>query len=150
MAAIQITGFAPDVDPTTPGVWTACDGWIPTSKGMRSASVTRAAGGDYNSGTERWRFAQVGNVTLAVNKADLPQHSNTSGRFADMADMPKARYIATSAATAGDFVFLGATDDTAVTISGGPDSDDANRVWWSGIGNYTEWAPSLATQAAPS
>lgn len=197
MAAVQIAGFLPDADPTTPGVWTACDGWIPTTKGMRAAyepisvgyaalaaactgaviarlvagttrilagtatklydiqsgawtSVTRQDGGsddDYASGSERWRFAQVGNVTLAVNHEDLPQYSITSGYFDDLANMPKARYIDTSAATAGSFVMLGGTDDTSLGISGGPNSEDDNRVWWSGIGDYTEWAPSLATQS---
>jgi hypothetical protein len=197
MAAIQIQGFLPDADPTTPGVWTACDGWIPTSKGMRAAyepitvgydalaaackgaviarlvsgttrliagtttklydiqsgawtSVTRQTLGadvNYSSGSERWRFAQVGNVTLAVNHEDLPQYSITSGRFANLAGMPKARYIDTSSATAGAFVVLGGTDDSGLGITGGANAEDDNRVWWSGIGNYTTWAPSLATQA---
>ena len=194
MAAVQIAGFVPDADPTTPGVWTACDGWIPTTKGMRSAyepvsvgyaamaaeckgatiarlvdgstrviagtatklydiqsgvwtDITRATGGDYNGSTVRWRFAQVGNVTVAVNKLDLPQSSNTSGAFANVSGMPKARYIASSSSTSGEFLMLGATNDSSLGISGGPNADDENRVWWSGIGNYTTWAPSLSTQA---
>jgi hypothetical protein len=194
MAAIPIAGFLPDADPTTPGIWTACDGFVPTVRGMRSAStpvsvgyaalgaackgaavahlvaggtrviagtaeklwdiqsgvwtdITRATGGDYAAGTANWRFAQVGNVTIAVNKADLPQSSNSSGAFANIADMPKASYIATSSSTSGEFLFLGSTNDNGLSITGGPNSDDENRVWWSGIGNYTEWEPALASQS---
>jgi hypothetical protein len=193
MPVIQIQGFAPDADPTTPGIITVCDGWIPTQKGMRTAyepittgygalpsackgavlarlvdgSVRIIAGTatnlyDVESGTwveiskttdvyataaGRWRFAQIGNATVAVNWYDVPQVSITSGDFADLANAPKAKYICATKSTSGEFLMLGATDDTAVTITGGPAANDQNRVWWSGIGNYTTWAPSLSTEA---
>jgi hypothetical protein len=193
MAVIPIAGFLPDVDPTTPGVWTTCDGYIPTLSGMRSAyepvsvgysalekaclgaalarlvddstriiagtedNLWEVASGDwversksvdaYSTGNGRWRFAQVGNVTLATNGTDRIQQSVLSGVFSDLADSPKARYICTTKSTVGEFVMLGATNDDGLGITGGPNSDDANRVWWSGLGNYTTWAPSLATEA---
>ena len=193
MPVTPIAGFVPDADPTTPGIMVACDGYIPTTKGMRSAyepvsvgygvlnaackgavlaklvdgSVRIFAGtaanlyevatgawaersksaNAYSTSIGRWRFGQVGNVTLATNWYDPIQVSNLSGVFADLAASPKAKYLVTTKSTAGEFVMLGATDDSAVTISGGPNSEDQNRVWWSGLGNYTTWAPSLATEA---
>lgn len=192
MAIQPITGFLPDADPTLAGVITACDGYIPTTKGMRSAfepvsvgygalgsaclgatiaylvdgsrrvfsgtadalyevqsdawvDVSRATA--YTTGSGRWRYAQVGNVTLAVNYYDLPQSSNLSGAFDDVADMPKAKFICTTKNTSGEFVMLAHTDDNGLGIAGGPNAEAPNYVWWSGVGNYTTWAPSQATQA---
>lgn len=34
---IPIVGYAPDMDPTTPGVWTTCTAMIPTLRGMKGA-----------------------------------------------------------------------------------------------------------------
>ena len=193
MTAIQIQGFAPDMDPTTPGVIVACDGWIPTQRGMRTAyepittgygalpsackgavlarlvdGSTRVIAGTatnlydltsgawdeiskttdvYATGTGRWRFAQIGNATIAVNWYDAPQKSITSGDFSDLANAPKAKFICATKSTSGEFLMMAATDDSAMTITGGPASNDQNRVWWSGIGNYTTWAPSLSTEA---
>lgn len=39
-------GFLPDVDPTTPGVITACDGFIPSKFGMKSAYSAVSTGAD--------------------------------------------------------------------------------------------------------
>jgi hypothetical protein len=41
---IPLLGFAPDVDPTTPGVISDCNGMIPTLRGMRAASSAVKAG----------------------------------------------------------------------------------------------------------
>jgi hypothetical protein len=193
MGTIPILSFAPDLDPTTPGIVVACDGFIPTQKGLRTAyepittgygalpsackgavlarlvdGTTRIIAGTatnlyevgsgawvevsksvdaYQTGTGRWRFAQIGNATIAVNWYDLPQRSISSGVFSDFVGVPKAKFACATKSTSGEFLMLGATDDTAVTITGGPNSNDQNRVWWSGIGNYTTWAPSLSTEA---
>ena len=46
MPYIPITGFAPDADPTTPGVLTQCANLVPTSRGMRcgASGVATAQG----------------------------------------------------------------------------------------------------------
>ena len=41
---LELTGFAPDVDPTTPGVLTDCDAIIPTLKGLSAANSPVDAG----------------------------------------------------------------------------------------------------------
>jgi hypothetical protein len=41
---IPLTGFAPDLDPTTPGVLTECSNLVPTLKGMAGASTPVDAG----------------------------------------------------------------------------------------------------------
>ena len=83
----------------------------------------------------RWCFAQYGNVSLAVNKADLIQ-SSTAGAFADVAGSPKAACID----VCNNFVFVGNTND-------GSFGDSPDRIWWSALGDYTSWTPSITTQA---
>ena len=43
---VPLAGFVPDADPTTPGILTACDGWVPSPKGMRAANTAFDAGKD--------------------------------------------------------------------------------------------------------
>lgn len=181
MPFIQTIGFLPDVAPTTPGVITECNGFLPSKFGMKSAysaatlgldalaaackgfvaaqktdgttrviagsavrlyelsgtswtNRTRAVGGDYSSGTTRWRFAQFGDITIAVNQFDTPQTSS-SGAFANLAAMPKARVID----VANQFVMIAATNE-------GTFGDSTDRWWCCGIGDSTDWTPSVATQ----
>lgn len=178
-------GYAPDADPTQPGVIVDCMMLVPSLRGMRgapsaadstmaaldsactgAASITkldgttrtfagavtklyeagsgtwtdrtRVAGGDYaSSATVRWRFAQYGNVSLAVNKSDILQYSS-SGAFANVgASVPKASVVE----AAGLFVFMFDTND-------GTYGDSPDRWWCSALGDYTDWTPSIATQCA--
>src|SRR5512137_1761698 len=143
MQFVALQGFVPDAPETTPGIVTACDNFIPSKRGLRSAfsaaasgyaalaaacvgaasvrkvdgtqrvfagtaaklyeqssgswaDVTRVSGGNYSSGTNRWRFAQWGDVTIAVNYADTPQYSNGTGAFANLTAMPKAKFVCAS------------------------------------------------------
>lgn len=99
---------------------------------------TRAVGGDYTLGTgDRWRFAQFGNVTIAVAKTDTPQAS-TTGAFSAISAAPKARIVE----TVNQFVFLFDTND------GGSYGDRPDSWWCSAIGDYTDWTPAIATQCA--
>lgn len=43
---LDLTGFAPDLDPTTPGVVTACDAVVPTQLGLAAANSLVDAGAD--------------------------------------------------------------------------------------------------------
>jgi hypothetical protein len=96
--------------------------------------VSRAA--PYGLATDaRWSFAQFGDTSLAANKADLLQFSN-SGAFADVALSPQAAIVE----TVNNFVFLG---NTSEAIYG----DAPDRIIWSALGSYTDFVASITTQA---
>jgi hypothetical protein len=98
---------------------------------------TRASGGDYALGSDvRWRFAQFGNVSLAVAKSDTLQ-SSTTGAFANVSGAPKAGVVE----VVGQFVFLGDTNEATF-------SDSPNRIWWSAKGDHTDWTPAISTECA--
>lgn len=97
--------------------------------------VTRLSG-PYSLATDsRWCFAQYGNTSLAANKSTVIQFSN-SGEFDDIATAPSAAVID----VVNNFVFAGNTSD-------GVYGDSPDRVWWSALGDYTDWTPSATTQA---
>jgi hypothetical protein len=99
-------------------------------------AVTRSSGGAYTLGSnDRWRFAQFGDVTIAAAKSDTLQFSS-AGLFADISGAPKAALVE----TVGYFVFVADTNEATF-------GDCPNRWWCSAIGNYSSWAPSIATQA---
>lgn len=99
-----------------------------------TALTDRSAAGGY-TGTNSWRFAQFGDVTLATNKAQILQ-SSTTGAFATVVGSPQAAGLE----TVGQFVF--AFDTIDVTYGTRPDG------WWcSALSDYTSWTPSIATQS---
>jgi hypothetical protein len=87
------------------------------------------------AGDARWSFAQFGDTSLAANKADLLQFSN-SGAFADVPLSPQAAIVE----TVNNFVFLG---NTSEAIYG----DSPDRVIWGALGSYTDFVASITTQA---
>lgn len=180
---IPLQGFAPDLDPVTPGVLTSCVGKLPTLKGMKSApgatdtglpalaaralgsavvkrldgtsrffagsttklyeangttswtEVTRLAG-NYNGATDkRWRFAQFGDVSLAVQPGDLLQSISGGADFANVTGAPQAAIVE----TVFQFVFLCGTNEATF-------GDSPNRWWCSAIGDHTDWTPAASTQ----
>lgn len=93
-----------------------------------------SAANDYTGSTDSaWRFAQFGDVTLAVNGTDNFQYSNGTGDFNDLAGAPKAQFID----TVGGFVMVANYND-------GTDTPDG--VFWSAYLDYTDWTPDIATQ----
>jgi len=91
--------------------------------------------GNYvGSGDSVWRFAQFGDVSLAVNGSDEFQYSNGSGSFANLAGAPKATVIE----TVGGFVMVGNYNDGSSVPDG---------MKWSAYLDYTDWTPDVATQA---
>lgn len=91
--------------------------------------------GDYVGAADSvWRYAQFGDVTLAVNGTDEFQYSNGSGDFADLSGAPKAAVIETIAG----FVMVGNYNDGSSVPDG---------IKWSAYLDYSDWAPDLATQA---
>lgn len=93
--------------------------------------------GGYNGNAEtRWRFAQYGNYSIATNRVDAVQVSE-SGAFADLAGTPPK---ATIVETVAGFVMLFDYNDG---VNEYPDG------WWcSALNNHASWSASIATQAA--
>lgn len=97
------------------------------------ADVSRA--GNYSVGAEnRWRFAQFGDVSLAVCKSEPLQYS-TTGAFANSGTAPKADIVE----TINNQVFL-------FNIDGMGFGNDVTRWACSAVGSYTDFTPSVATQ----
>ena len=103
----------------------------------QSPNWTVRSGKTYTaSATQRWRYAQFGDVSLAVNANDTLQASASSA-FADVSGAPSAGVVE----TVGQFVFLFDTNDGTYGIS--PD-----RWRCAAIGTHDDWTPAVATQAA--
>jgi hypothetical protein len=89
--------------------------------------------GGYNS-SQRWGFAQFGNVVLATNNNTKIQSwtVNSSSAFADVsADAPTAKYIT----IVRDFVVVGDVGGTS------------NKVQWSDLNNEANWTSGSTSQA---
>jgi len=98
---------------------------------------TRLVGGDYACGADNfWRFAQFGDTTLAVNKADTLQASSSTV-FADVTGAPKADIVE----TVGNNVVLANTNE-------GTFGDSPNRWWVSATRDHTDWTPDINTGCA--
>lgn len=102
---------------------------------------SRAGAPAYATGGVRWRFAQFGDTSLAINKATKLQVSSTAA-FADAAVAPKASCIE----TVNGFVMVADTDDTGTGLATGY-GDTPHRWWCSAYADHTSWAPSVTTQA---
>lgn len=103
---------------------------------------SRAVGGAY-TGTSRWRFAAFGDTELAINKAVVLQESST-GAFSNVSNAPKAGCME----VVSGFVMLADTDDSGLSITGGPNANQGHRWWCSQLfGPTSTWAPSPSTQA---
>lgn len=105
------------------------------ASGTLWTDVSRAVGGAYTASSDvRWRFAQFGDVSLAVEKSDVLQFSSGSGAFANLI-APKASIVE----TVNQFVFLFDTNEATY-------GDSPSRWWCSALGDYTSWVPAVSTQ----
>lgn len=98
--------------------------------------VTRVSDVYTGSATSRWRFAQQGNITLAVNRVDVCQQYNHASAtdFSDLAAMPKTSLVE----AVGQFVLI-----ANYNLSG---TETVDGWGCSAIGDYTDWTASLNTQ----
>lgn len=87
--------------------------------------------------TDRWRFAQFGGVSLAIQKQNVLQASSASGAFSQVTAAPKASIVE----VANNFVFLFNTNEATY-------GDSTNRWWCAALNSYTDWTPAIATQCA--
>ena len=185
---IPLAGFLPDADPSQPGILTACNGWLPSPRGMHTAytaanaaydalpaackglylsrltdgSVELYAGtttrlyklsdpnwtnvtlggdsADY-SVTSAWRFATLGDITLAVNKENRMQRF-TSGDTdfvlveSGAVQAPRASVICTLLG----FVMVGAYDQSGYVGDGWHCSALQNYLDWDTTGTGTQCA----------
>lgn len=113
------------------------------------SDVTRAfaSGGAYTASTDtRWRFAQFGNTTLATQKADWMQFSNSGATFDNVVlSVTKFPPKSSLAETAQGFVVLADCNDSGAGL-GTSYGDQANRWWCSAQFDYTDWTPAAITQ----
>lgn len=189
---ISFLGYAPDLDPTTPGVITDCSFLIPSARGYKPAptpasvglpalpgtlpacrgaalvrktdDTTRLFAGTANrlveagdatwtprsastfalGSSERWRFAQFGDRSLAASKSHILQSITSATDFAQVTSTaPKGAIVE----VVNNFVFLLNVNDQGAIF----DSLDRPDGWWcgpkgsDGTGN---WVPSVTTEAA--
>src|SRR6185312_416658 len=104
-------------------------------------SVTDKSGSTYNStltGDGGWSFCAYGDKTIASNKFDTIQVADTgTGTFADISGAPKASIVQTVGPSTAPFLM-------AFNYNDG--TDTPNGVFWSALGDYTDWTPDTATQ----
>ena len=88
--------------------------------------------------SDPWSFAQFGSVTLATNPFNtLQASSGFLSAFANVSGAPKGGIVAVVGKPNATFAMLFDYDDGTRTKDG---------IFWSGIGAYTAWTPSIATQ----
>lgn len=93
-------------------------------------------------GTDRWRFAQFGDTTLAVASTEIVRFIDSGTQFAAATTAaPKASIVE----VVNNFVFL-----LNVTDQGNLYDNAArpNGWWCAAKGGYTSWTPSITTEAA--
>lgn len=102
------------------------------------SDITRASG-TYSVGSDKyWTFSQYGNVSFAANKADVLQvFTQGDTKFADLTATMKASIVE----VVNDFVFLFDTNEDTY-------GDQNDRWWCSGLGDHTNFTPSIQTQCA--
>lgn len=99
-----------------------------------------AATGFATATADTWEFAEFDGKMLATNWTDAVQAKTIGGTTCFSAAFtstlkPKAKHIS----TLRDFVILGYTNDAT-------DGTVPNRVWWSGVADFTDFDPAASTQ----
>lgn len=109
---------------------------------VRSQAVTNKSGATYATANEdNWRATQFGSTLIFTNYTDAVQGITigSGGNFSDLissTNKPKAKHIM----TLRQFVVLGNTNDAT-------DGIKTSRIWWSGIGDATDFDPDSTTQS---
>jgi hypothetical protein len=100
--------------------------------------VTRVSSDYTGSTTSKFRFAQQGNITLAVNRVDTSQKylHGTDTDFSNLTAMP----ICGTVEAVGQFILVG----DYINPAGSVDTPDGWAC--SAIGDYTNWTANVDTQ----
>lgn len=130
MALTKLIGFAPDADPTTPGVITDCDNLIPTQNGFQNgyslATVNLFPSITFN-GTPRLFTLEYGNgrVMVACDGDKIVLRGNTTTTVQSLGTVN------------GDNHFSVAALGSSIVISGGPFSASAVYTNGGAVANVT-------------
>lgn len=173
---VPLAGFVPDADPTTPGVLTACDGWVPSTKGMRAAYSAYDTGKDALAaaccGLYTSRYADGTNKLYAGTASDLYELSGTSWtsrkgsitvsatsywRWATLGNDTYASNVYNKVAKASTTNFATITEapkaallTTALGFLIAANYDDGtvtpDGVYWSAQYDTSDWTPDVATR----
>lgn len=176
MPMIPLIGFAPDIDPMTPGVISDCDGIIPTLKGFKpepGEEQFAEALDDTVVGAFLARYLDGSQRVLAATSADIFEYQadgkrNSIGsgysasdrwRFAmfgnDVIATDFDDVVQVASGAAGTFGALSGSPPRARIVVTTNNfvfllntNVQGNQWHCSGIGDATSWTPDPATQAA--
>lgn len=177
MSVIQLLGYAPDADPTIPGVLTSCSGVVPSMKGFKGAPSPQATQQSVLAstcmgaavltkldGTTRF-FAGVATKLYEANSNAWTDISRSAvyatpatgrWRFTQQANVSFAANGADTvqaSASSGAFSCIGGAPIANIVETVGKfvfaigTSADSSKVQWSALGDYTSWSASIASQA---
>lgn len=177
MSVITLLGFAPDSDPTLPGILTNCAGVVPSLKGfkgapspastqqsvlastcMGAATLTKLDGTTrFFAGTATKLYEAGSNAWTDVSRS-VAYSTPATGRwrFAQQGNVTVASNGADTvqaSVSSGAFSCIGGAPIASIVETVGKFvfalniSSDTSKVQWSALGDYTSWGASIATQA---
>ena len=174
---IPLLGYAPDADPTIPGVLTSCSGVVPSLKGfkgapspqatqqsvlastcMGAAVVTKLDGTTrFFAGAATKLYEASSNAWTDVSRSAVYATPATGRwRFTQQGNVTLAANGADTvqaSVSSGAFSCIGSAPIADIVETVGKFvfalkiSSDASKVQWCALNDYTAWAASIATQA---
>jgi hypothetical protein len=174
---VELLGYAPDSDPTVPGVITSGSGVVPSLRGMKGAPGLATAGMATLAstcvgaalltkldGTTRLiagapqKLYEAGASTWTDVSRASTYTTGTTGvwRFAQQANVSFAANGADTvqaSSGSGAFSCIAGAPIAAIVETAGKfvfainTSTNANGIQWSALNNYASWSASIATQA---
>ncbi len=174
---VPLLGLAPDSEPTTRGVLTACMGAVPSLRGMKGAPTPASAGmatltatcqgaalltkldgtNRIFAGTAKKLYEAGSSTWSDVSRAATYTGGATARwRFAQQEDVSFAANGADTiqaSVSSGAFSCVAGAPVAAIVETVGKfvfalnTSTATNEIRWSALGDYTDWTASSATQA---
>lgn len=175
-AFVPLAGFVPDADPTTPGILTSCDGWVPSPKGMKAAPSAADPGYNalaaaclglyvsrYNDGTSHTyagtaaKLYELTTGTWTDRTGSITVATPTNWRWSTLGNETFASNIANviCKATTGNFATVSGAPKAALLatslgflITADYDASGAvpDGIFWSAQYDTTDWTPSVTTR----
>lgn len=172
---ITLEGFAPDVDPVTPGIFTDCSHFVPTERGFAAANTisengtpalaAACTGGALVTKVDDSKRVFAGTATKVyelvssvwTDRSRAGSYTGAKWRFAQFGDVSIAATGASilQSSSSGAFADLaGSPQAKFVVVSNGfvmafnGPTIMADGWACSGLYDHTAWTPSLVTQSA--
>lgn len=172
-----LLGLAPDADPATVGVLTACLNAVPSIRGMKGAPSPISAGmatlagtcqgaalatkldgsNRLFAGTGKALYEASGSTWSDVSRAATYTGGSTAKwRFAQQEDVSLAANgsdTVQASASAGAFSCVAGAPVAAIVetankfVFAANLSSGSNKIAWSALGDYTDWTASVSTQS---